>query len=145
MNNNWNKVNEGEELSTLAKIVVATVGKSRESGKMLRQLEEYITSLVQQSKEEERGRHYNFPKWFTEERKSEFFDMWACFNRNASDYFLDCPYVKLNHKECQGTELLGSKKLEGIYFHKSSNIGWIFDGKEIHHVYNASLSNTPKT
>lgn len=51
MNKDWNKIKEGEELPTLAKIVIANVGKTAESGKMLGEIEGYITSLIQQSKE----------------------------------------------------------------------------------------------
>lgn len=45
----WNKVKEGEELPTLAKIVVATVGKSTLSAQMLGEIEEFINDLLKET------------------------------------------------------------------------------------------------
>lgn len=79
---------------------------------------------------------YILPGWFTRDTLAEFFSMWTCFNRTAEEYYQD-NLTKLNFERCRGKVLIGDEEVEGQYIHKSANIGWIFDGKQIYHVSNA--------
>lgn len=73
------------------------------------------------------------------------YDMWKCFNRTPWDYFMQgMGYQAKNGRRVVARKLMTEQIIVGEYFHKSSNIGWVFDGNEVHHVFNAELSETAK-
>jgi len=104
-----------------------------------------IQALLSRKEEEVVDGIYKFPAWFDEKLKSEFYDMWKCFNRTPWDYFMQgMGYQAKNGRRVVARKLMTEQIIVGEYFHKSSNIGWVFDGNEVHHVFNAELSETAK-
>ncbi len=51
-------------------------------------IKDFIESLLSRKEEEVVEGIYKFPAWFDEKLKSEFYDMWKCFNRTPRDYFM---------------------------------------------------------
>lgn len=83
---------------------------------------------------------YRFPKWINDDMKENFYGMWRCFRRTPADYFENKRHL-LNGKQVKASHSgLGKFGLvQGEYYHKWNNMGWVFDGKEVHLVFNAEI------
>lgn len=100
-------------------------------------IHEVETEAYERGKREMIRSAYKFPKWITEDMIENFLSMWTCFGRVPADYY-EQKETLMNHRVCVAKTLIKDQEIEGIYFHKWSNIGWIKlnDGK-VEHVANA--------